>query len=171
VSDDGLSGQNSTYLLGQLEAEAGDREKAIEYWSMYLRRFPDGAMAPEVSRKLLDENLALGRSREALEVADSFLRRFPHDARTPETAILRGHVLCSLGEVDEAVRALEALASEGVGSGNKDLALYEMAQCLVSIGDKKRARAALERYLAEVSGGRFTSEVRTLLKHEGGSND
>ncbi|HEY3446123.1 MAG TPA: FecR family protein, partial [Myxococcales bacterium] len=38
VSDDGLSGQNSTYLLGQLEAEAGDREKAIEYWSMYLRR-------------------------------------------------------------------------------------------------------------------------------------
>lgn len=171
VGDDGLSGQNAMYLLGQLEAQAGNHEKAIEYWSMYTRRFPDGAMAPEVSRKLLDENLTLGKSREALDAADDFLKRFPADTRKAETTIIRGRLLCSLGEVDQAVRTFEALASATSAPGPKDLALYELAHCLVSVGDKRRGLQALERYLAEVPGGRFTSEVRTLMKHDGVSND
>lgn len=165
VADDGLAGQSAIFALGRLEHHAKDPARAIDYWSMYLGRFPQGAFAPDALRNLVGEYLSTGRQEDALAQTDVFLRRFGSDPHRSEIALVRANLLCARSRSAEGLSLYGEL--EGATGALREEARYSRARCLLSAGERERAEAALDQYLREYPQGRFAAEARRLLDRGG----
>lgn len=158
---DGLSAENSLYALGKLEQEAGRGAQALEYWRMYQRRFPEGALGPEVGIAMMQQQIAQERTEDALASAESFEKRYPGDPRLPEVALSRANLLCSTKP--EAAAAVYERLVESASAPAREEALFAFASCEAARGAHPHARELLRRYLREFPGGRHVAEAKGLL--------
>lgn len=165
AAGEGLAAQNALYALGLMAQSEGEGERALEGFRRYQARFQSGALGPEAALGALRQLLSERRWREALEEAESFRRRFPEDGRAAEVALVRANLLCRL-EPDGAAAgpAYSEALDLGGGPTVRDDALYGRAVCLQARSSRAQARAAWERYLAELPNGAHAREARRWLE-------
>jgi hypothetical protein len=93
-----LAAQNALFEEALvLSDEVHAPERAVPFWSGYVERFPDGALAPDASIGLLADLIRLGRDREALAAAQAHRRRFP-DAFPAEVQALEQQLAARLSK-------------------------------------------------------------------------
>jgi hypothetical protein len=80
----GLAGENALFALALFEREEGRERAALAHLREYQRRFPTGALAPEVSVALATALANAGERAQACAEALSFARRFPGEKTTHE---------------------------------------------------------------------------------------
>jgi len=80
-----LSAEAALYEQGVLHLRRGnDLEGALQLFTQFQARFPNGALAPEVALSRLETLSRLGRDAEAASAASQFLREFPDSERAGE---------------------------------------------------------------------------------------
>jgi len=80
---DGLEAETAVYELGLIAYDRGDAKTALDRFTEYQRRFPDGVLAPEASLGVMLAHTALRDRAAAAAEAKSFVNRFPSDPRVP----------------------------------------------------------------------------------------
>jgi hypothetical protein len=81
----GLSGENALFSLALLERDKlGDGAGALSHLRAYERRYPNGALAPEVALALAATLSGSGANDAACVTAASYANRFPGDRPTIE---------------------------------------------------------------------------------------
>jgi hypothetical protein len=79
----GLDGENALLSLGLLERDKfGDHAAALSRFQEYARRYPRGALAPEVALATARTFSSDGAGDAACDVCDNYARRFPADQQT-----------------------------------------------------------------------------------------
>jgi TolA-binding protein len=138
-----LAAQLALFDLALAARRAHDDDRAVAIWREYLDRFPDGALAPEVSGALV-RALVTKAPEQALREAERYHERFGSEPSAGGVELLRAHLLRDVaGRFDEGCalyRALEAQPSLAVRSE----ALFQTAMCLKARGDLAGAQAALD---------------------------
>jgi hypothetical protein len=85
ASSRGLDGENALLSLALFERnELGDGAAAVSHLREHQRRYPNGALAPEVALALAATLAAGGATEAACTTADDYARRFPRDHTTIE---------------------------------------------------------------------------------------
>ena len=160
---DGLPAASALYALGAIERDAGNAAKATEYWSTYQRRFPTGALAPEVAAGLVKLLMSQGRTDEAIAEMDEAYARFPGDTRFEELALTKANLLCArAGELERAHAAYE-VAARASSFKLREEALFGLASCELAHGTKPKAQEYLQRYLNDFPNGAHAEEFKQKL--------
>ena len=158
-----LSAEVAVYELARLRRDMlGKPTAALAALDDYARRFPHGYLSGEVLFSRLELLVKLGRSAEVLGASDELLASASGKERALEIHFLRGNVYAhALGDPQSAAREYtQAAASAGkVG----DDAAFLAAVSLQSAGERARAKAAFEAYLARPA-ARHEAEARTRLQ-------
>ncbi|MBS2026685.1 MAG: tetratricopeptide repeat protein [Deltaproteobacteria bacterium] len=159
-----LAAQNAVYMLGQLEREAHQLPSAIDYWSAYERRFPDGALWPEAAAAMLTARMDQGQWPEALAAADAYLSRVPQGGRSPEVRLIRANLLREhLGKTLPALEAYRALAESSAPANVRAEARFGQALAAEKLGLALEAREALQAYARDFPQGPHAAEVARML--------
>ena len=74
----GAAALRATFLLGTLDARAGNRAGAIASFQKYLSSAPSGPFASEATGRLMQLYSARGQGQEARRMAESYLKREPN---------------------------------------------------------------------------------------------
>ncbi len=161
----GLSAQNALYALGLLARDEGrDGAAALGPWREYERRFPHGALAPEVSVAIVRELLAERRYPEALRQAEDFGARFETDPRAPELALIRAKLLCvRFARAEPALQAFNRVLALDARPEVREETLFSRGACLQLLSGPAAAQASWRSYLAEFPSGAHAREVRAHL--------
>jgi ferric-dicitrate binding protein FerR (iron transport regulator) len=80
----GLAGENALFALALLERDQGRQRASLAHLREYQRRFPTGALAPEVSVALATALANAGERSQACAEAAAFARRFPREKTAHE---------------------------------------------------------------------------------------
>ncbi|MBL8949687.1 MAG: tetratricopeptide repeat protein [Myxococcaceae bacterium] len=140
---DTLAAQLALFDLGLAASLRGDREQATQLWRQYLTRFPDGALAPEVSGALI-RALVVADPVEALAQAERYHARFGAEPSAGGVELLRAHLLRDVGGRPEDGCALfEALTAQR-SIAVRGEALYQSAMCRQAQGDVAGSAARLD---------------------------
>jgi hypothetical protein len=83
-----LAAQNALFELA-LRGRGLEGDPAIARWQEYLRRFPDGALAPEAQVGITIELCSSGRLPEALQETQAYLSRWGDEPSSREMIELR----------------------------------------------------------------------------------
>jgi TolA-binding protein len=140
----------------------GDAEAALVTFAAYLRRFPDGALAPEADIGRVEALIALDRYDDALAILDG-LPETRQVVRGRELASLRGELRARAGRCAEAEADFARVLRQSLGDGAEERALIGRANCRSRSGDVAGARADLAAYLQRFPDGRFATETRRAL--------
>ncbi len=149
--------QAGRLLLRQLR----DPARAAAAFRDYQRRYPHGALRPEVDLFLVETLLEASRLDEAGLEIERFLAFHSASERREEVRLLRAHVTREKGDCRRAAADYDALSIDAGRVG--DEALYFSAYCRGKVGDRAGARRRLTDYLARFPAGRYRGDaVRAL---------
>lgn len=149
------------YALAALRFDVmGDRRGAVQAWSDYVARFPEGPLAADALRQLFEALLAAGDAEAALALG----RRAVAQASSPE----RERVALRLAETlhrrlarpEEAVVVYRQLVEDGGASPEADRAAYLLIDALQRAGRTADAHDALDAYLQRFPAGVYVREVQ-----------
>jgi len=158
-----LSAEVALYELARLRRDMlGKPTAALAALDDYARRFPHGYLSGEVLFSRLELLVKLGRSAEVLAASDELLASASGKERALEIHFLRGNLYAhALSDPERAAREYaQAAASAGkVG----DDAAFLAAVSLQSAGERARAQAAFQAYLARPA-ARHEAEARARLR-------
>lgn len=151
----------SLYEIGRLELRAKKNLPAAKTaFTEYRRRYPNGALAPEVSLSAIEVELKLGAADAALQEMDSFLSAFPTSERRHEVRFVRATVRRDRGDCagasDDYLQLLE--------TARADDALYFAAVCEQQLGKDAAARAHLSEYLRRFPAGVHFADVKRFFE-------
>lgn len=77
--------RRAAFLLGRLaQDQQGDPLAGARWFSVYLRKRPDGSFAPEALARLMDCQLRAGRRQAAYQTATRYLTRYPKGAASAQ---------------------------------------------------------------------------------------
>ena len=139
---DTLAAQLALFDLALAARRRGDAEQAAALWRQYLARFPEGALAPEVSGALI-RALVIADPPEALREAERYHTRFGDEPSAGGVELLRAHLLRDVGgRSDEGCALYESLVSQRSLTVRGE-ALYQSAMCRQARGDLAGAAARL----------------------------
>lgn len=165
-----VSGDASLLAESQLLGQAlqrlhreHDPRGALSVLDSYASQFAAGRLRDEAQAARVDALMQLDRRSDALQVLDSAtLARL---ARGSELRLLRGELRAHAGRCREALSDFSATWQiEGSREGDSgQRALYGLATCHLSLGERGLARDALRRYLERYPAGRFSDAARDAL--------
>src|SRR6185503_1826019 len=100
----GLAAQNALFALGALQRdELRKPGEALATFRAYLRRFPDGALAPEAAFACAELLASLSRLPEAIAELEAYRAAYPADPRSARAAVLEARWSAALGRVGKAL--------------------------------------------------------------------
>jgi len=159
----GLRAENALYKLGLVRLHLEDDvQGALDAWGEFRRRFPQGQLATEVDISVLAALERTGRSAELLREGEAFLRARSGSERAGEVHALLGSLLHRNGDCARALPHLTESAEWALPLARADEISYRRAMCLKALGSRK-ARAALNEYLARFPSGRFRAAAKRAL--------
>jgi hypothetical protein len=158
-----LSAEVALYELARLRRDMlGKPQAALAALDDYARRFPHGYLSGEVLFSRLELLVKLGRSAEVLGASDALLASASGKERALEIHFLRGNVYAhALNDPESAAREYARAAASAGKLG--DDAAFLAAVSLQSAGERARAKAAFEAYLARAA-ARHEAEARARLR-------
>jgi len=140
----GPEAEEALFMAGRAHEDAGETARAVDAWSRYLERFPQGRWAREAL-------LRVSRHADA-EQAERGLERVLERGADDELAARALHELAerlsSEGRPGEAAERYARLIERHRDSPLVPPARYGLAWCLVELGDHEAAIDALRRLLA-----------------------
>lgn len=150
-------GTESAQLADALGRVRAAPSEALQALDEHLARYPRGALRPEAERARIALLLKLGRRAEALSSLDKI------SSPSAELRVVRAELRA------EAGRCEEALGDFGVAltlddDRFRERALFGRAMCRQRLGDKKRMKEDLERYLVLYPRGSFSDKARAELE-------
>ncbi len=151
------------YELARLQSrQLGQPSAAMASLKQYQRRFPSGALRPEVDLELVQVSVSRGLLDQALAASSAYLNAYPADRRTDEVRALRGAMLHSAGRHLQAASEYDAIG----GGRFADEAAWRAAVCLQDAGRKAQARERVLSYLERFPAGRFAAQAMAALNTE-----
>jgi hypothetical protein len=158
-----LSAEVALYELARLRRDMlGKPQAALAALDDYARRFPHGYLSGEVLFSRLELLVKLGRSAEVLGASDELLASASGKERALEIHFLRGNVYAHALKDPQSAAREYALAAASAGKLGDDAA-FLAAVSLQSAGERARAKAAFEAYLARPA-ARHEAEARARLR-------
>ena len=158
--------QESQLLAVALHKLRNERDPngALALLDQHRTRFADGALASEAKVTRVEALLALDRRTEALALLDPL--RAPWTGRRRDLLIMRAELRAKAGRCAEAIVDFGVILTGSAAQADTtyERALYGRASCRALRGDGARARADLERYVADFPQGRFADDARALLR-------
>jgi hypothetical protein len=138
-----LAAQLALFDLALAARRAHDDDRAVSIWREYLDRFPDGALAPEVSGALV-RALVTQAPEAALREAERYHERFGAEPSAGGVELLRAHLLRDVaGRFDEGCALYSALQGQAALAVRSE-AVFQTAMCLKARGDVAGAAARLD---------------------------
>lgn len=140
-----------------------DPRGALTVLDAYRTQFQDGRLRDEAQAARVDALIQLDRRDDALQILDG--AALPRLARGNELRLLRGELRAHAGRCREALGDFSATwqAEQSRDSENGQRALYGLATCRLSLGERGLARDALRQYLDRYPAGRFSDAARDAL--------
>jgi len=161
---DTLGRENGVYQRALDEVRQQHHARAADLLGDYLRGYPTGLFAPEVSSELPSELALAGRHAEALDAARRKMRMFPDAAHDGELELLMAGLLRDqLARPAEAILLYEGLLNQSANRDWRAEALFGRGACEQRLGDAAAATQSWTQYLAEYPGGSRVAQVRRLL--------
>lgn len=155
----GLRAEMALHEMARLRRDVlGDARGALAALSEYRQRFPRGSLRHEVALARVELLVRLGRARDALRESEELLASPDGRIRAAELHLLRGNMYqTALSDLEAA--ATEYARAERLGGALGAEATYLRGRCLETLGDRRAALEAYERYLSTPRAHR-AAEVR-----------
>lgn len=151
LNDIALQSQNPPAHLYYLAARTRDRlgryDEAISMLTDYIRRWPQGADAPDAVINLARSRAALGQVDEALGLFDMYERSWPSHTRISNLPWYRGSLLFENGLFERSVPYFRQTLAQYPGNTTADDAHFYLCLALLKTGDPT-AKDELERFIA-----------------------
>lgn len=145
----------ASYTAAHRVLGVGKPERAITRLQAHLSRWPEGALAEEARRDLVAAHLRRTELKPALLQLGQLNK--PHH---PEALFLKAEVERARERWEEA-----AMHYARIDKGAfLEKARFLQAVCLSNMGDRERAKAALQAYLLQFPGGAFAEKARAALE-------
>lgn len=134
-------------------------DKALKYFGMLLRNFPNYADRDVVLYKVGVIYEELGSPRKGLPYFMELAKRYPK-SKYAERAYLRvGAFYYEEGKIDSALSFYQRVSMEGAGVENWGLAQYQIAKCYARMDEKEKAVAQFFKYIQLVDQGYFRKQT------------
>jgi hypothetical protein len=142
-----LGAELALYEAARLQLRlTGDVRAALDTLAAHTRRFPHGALRPEVDLTRIELLPRVGEHRRALEESERILREHPDHERRRDLRLLRGNIFReALGDCQRAEPEYQ-VAVEGSGRVADDADFYR-AVCVELLGHTAQAASAYRAYL------------------------
>ena len=154
------------WLAKSLETAQADRAQVIKAYTLFLRRYPNHALADEASFAIAEvyHNLQDGPDLErALDRYKQFVGNYPNSDRMPEAYFRTGDVQIALGHYDKALEAFRKVIHDFTQSPFVMPARVGEADCLERLGRYQEAAAACGELLRMPGTDWDTMRVRLIL--------
>ncbi len=134
---------DAAHLLGEALWQAGERDRAITAWNVFIRSRSQSPRLPDVLYAFGVGLSEQGKPREASEVFASFLRQFPQHPLAADVTIWQADAVAKLQRPAEAMKLLEPLAASA--GPRQDAALTRLADLELEAGDWPAAASSFSR--------------------------
>jgi TolA-binding protein len=133
--------EHVVYLAGKIYRKNADCDGAIEYYEKYLKSFPEGQRAVDVTLALADCLIKVGRQSEAAELLEPLTKK--QDLTGSVAAIKLGAAYRKLGQDDKALGIFRGLADKTLADSVRARADIETAITLEGQGKPEEAVGVL----------------------------
>lgn len=158
------------YLAARTRDRLGLYDEAIGMLSEYIRRWPQGADAPDAVINLARSRAALGQVGEALELFDLYERSWPSHVRIGNLPWYRGSLLFENGMYERSVPYFRRTLDLYPGNTTADDAHFYLCLALLKTGDPS-APDELARFIARWTESVYSPPARFYygrLLHQSG---
>lgn len=140
--------ENVPFLLGQALQRQGKHQEAIAKFQESLQKFPNARITGQIPKEIAASQVALGKPEEALKTFDTFI----NDAKAGKIKIApealedamrqRALALLAAKKTDEAVKAMQELATTAKTPAIQEEAAFQTAAILSQAGKNEEAAKA-----------------------------
>lgn len=159
------------YLAARTRDRLGRYDEAIRMLSEYIRRWPQGADAPDAVINLARSRAALGQVDEALDLFDLYERSWPSHTRMSNLPWYRGSLLFENGLFERSVPFFRQTLAQYPGNTTADDAHFYLCLALLKTGDPTAADE-LARFIARWNESVYSPPARFYygrLLHQAGN--
>jgi soluble lytic murein transglycosylase len=159
------------YLAARTRDRLGRYDEAVRMLSEYIRRWPQGADAPDAVINLARSRAALGQVDEALDLFDLYERSWPTHTRMSNLPWYRGSLLFENGLFARSVPFFRQTLAQYPGNTTADDAHFYLCLALLKTGDPTAADE-LARFIARWTESVYSPPARFYygrLLHQAGN--
>ena len=149
------------YALAALRYDVmGDRTGAVQAWSEYVSRFPEGPLAGDALRQLFEALVAAGDVPGAVALGQKAVQQLASPERERVALHVAEALHRRLSRPAEAVPFYRQVVAEAASDDDADQAAFRLIDALQRAGRTADAHAALDAYLQRFPRGAHVREVQ-----------
>lgn len=165
VSQDAVAVTRGSVRVLALDGKVLDAAvEAGERWPEEVVAPPSAPLGASVLLERARAAFARGNCDAAEQLADAALDAAPTRAQSAEARILGAECAQTRGQLDEALRRYDAIATRYRDLAVAETAAMAAARIELARGESSAARARLERYLDRYPNGRFAADALRILQ-------
>lgn len=155
--------EQAMYMASFSAHEAGNFQDAIRYATAYLRKFPQGNLAPDVLYVAAESRLQARQFPEAYQAYAELLNAYPNHANVEDWKVRQALSVFAQDKPEQTIAVLEPLARTLRDPEKKAHAFYLLGASYNREGETDRAIAALTTSLAASAHWRQADDARLEL--------
>ena len=154
-------GAPALYLLGVIDFDAKNYDRAAQRFAELLKRYDKHELASEAALQQAVCAKEAGKNPEAIDLLNAYVKKYPKAKRVNEAKQLISACLGKMGKQDQAVEALQALAEDK--NACSETVLYELAWAQRARKADAEAVKVYRQLLEKFPDGKLVSPARTEL--------